>query len=356
MRMLATKKYYFLIEANKSCQVSFTARWVYSFLVFRASLSKPASGACIVRNCGLSNRGSKKYLSELRKANLLAEREGYYLAREPSSECWPWFITKGNASLLPWFHRFASFAVYVPNPHQGLPLSHSAMLSLVWSLRHGSGWITIRPSALATMLFPDMNRTSAKRQVNRAAKNLREKGLLDDSWNVTIEETHHHYWRDADQLVNPRSRSDVEMESLREYVLACLGDRASEHFFRSRFELGMRLEQHEHVMRHAGYNQRQILEYWRDVIYEGSYCGKRALMLEAFIARGFTPVFKAAEEMTAENRIARSYVGISLGLLRRLTQYECLTLNQMYGKKNSNGEWLLMYYEPDHDRMKVKAV
>ena len=53
------------------------------------------------------------------------------------------------------------------------------------------------------------------------------------------------------------------------------------------------------------------------------------------------PVFTLAEEMTAENRIGKGYMGISLGLLRRLTQYELLTIKDMAGKTNSNGESLL---------------
>ena len=72
------------------------------------------------------------------------------------------------------------------------------------------------------MLFPEMNRASAKRQINRAAKNLRDKGLLDHRWNVTVQKEHHHLWRDADHLANPRSRSDVGLVSLREHVLDCL--------------------------------------------------------------------------------------------------------------------------------------
>jgi hypothetical protein len=60
MSMLSQKKYYFAVEPTKSCPLSFPARWVYSFLVFRTSLSKPASEACIFRNCGFSNRGVKK--------------------------------------------------------------------------------------------------------------------------------------------------------------------------------------------------------------------------------------------------------------------------------------------------------
>jgi hypothetical protein len=155
MSMLSQKKYYFAVEPTKSCPLSFPARWVYSFLLFRTSLSKPATAACVFRNCGLSNRAVKNYLSELREANLLAEANGRYVAREPSGERWQWFVQKSNAENLPWFQRFATYAVYVPNPHQKLPLTHSALLSLAWSLKHGSGWHTIRTSGLATMLFPE---------------------------------------------------------------------------------------------------------------------------------------------------------------------------------------------------------
>ena len=63
--MLPNKKYYFFVEPTPSCQLSFSARWVYSFLIFRTSLNKPASESCIVRNCGISNRAVKNYLSEL---------------------------------------------------------------------------------------------------------------------------------------------------------------------------------------------------------------------------------------------------------------------------------------------------
>ena len=67
-----------------------------------------------------------------------------------------------------------------------LPLMHSALLSLVYSLKQGSGG-NDPASGLATMMFPAMNPLSAKRQINRAAKNLRALGLLDDRWNITVE-------------------------------------------------------------------------------------------------------------------------------------------------------------------------
>jgi hypothetical protein len=66
-------------------------------------------------------------------------------------------------------------------------------------------------------------------------------------------------------------------------------------------------------------------------------------------------VFKLAEDMTAENRIGKGCVGISLGLLRRLTRYELLTINDMCGKTNSKGASLLPYYEPDHERLRKGA-
>jgi hypothetical protein len=127
--MLANKKYYFAVEPTKSCPLSFAARWLYSFLLFRTSLNKPAAEACVCRNLGICNRAVKGYLGKLREAGLVAETNGHYVASEPSVECWQWFVQKGNSEALPWFQRFASYAVYVPNPHQGLPLTHSALLS-----------------------------------------------------------------------------------------------------------------------------------------------------------------------------------------------------------------------------------
>ena len=103
----------------------------------------------------------------------------------------------------------------------------------------------------------------------------------------------------------------------------------------------MHVDRCEKVMKRAGYNQRQILDYWDDVLFEPGYCNRCLEFIEVFAGRGFMPVFTLAEDMTAENRIAKGYVGISLGLLRRLTQYELLTIKDMGGKTNSKGESLL---------------
>ena len=351
--MLEDKKYYFMIEPTKSCRLSFSARWLYSFLVYRSSLNKPAAEACMVRNPAICNRAVKKYLGELRDAGLLAEVNGNYLASEPATEMWSWFVRKGNAGALPWFRQFATYAVYVPNPRQGMPLSHSALLSLVWSLRHGSGWQKIRPAALATMLFPEMHRDSAKRQINRAARSLREKGLLDDGWNVTVQEAHFHYWRDADHFLNPRSRTEVDQGSLRTYVVGCMEKVFPAMLFHSIYTFGMHIERCEQLMKKAGYNQRQIIDFWDEVIFEADYCNKMVGVVEAF-AKGFPTLLKVAEEITADNRISRGYVGISLGLLRKLSKYECLKIKDMAAKKNSNGESLLKYYEPDMELTKAK--
>ena len=205
------------------------------------------------------------------------------------------------------------------------------------------------------MLFPEMSRASAKRQTNRAAKNLRDKGLMDHRWNISVQKEHLHLWRDADHLANPRSRSDVGLVSLRYHILDCMENYECHHCFSCGRELGIHLDYIERMMKKAGYNQRQILDYWDDVVFEPGFCDRRLVYLEVFAGRGFMPVFKLAEDMTAENRIAKGYVGISLGVLRRLTQYELLTIKDMSGKTNSKGEPLLRYYEPDHERLRKGA-
>jgi hypothetical protein len=108
-------------------------------------------------------------------------------------------------------------------------------------------------------------------------------------------------------------------------------------------------------MKKAGYNQRQIIDYWDEVMFEPGYCHKQCRFLEVFAGKGFLPVFKMAEDMTVENRIGKGYVGISLGLLRKLTQYEMLTIKDLAAKKNSNGECLLRYYEPNHERLRASG-
>ena len=186
-RMLTNKKYYFIVEATKSCQLSFPARWVYSFLVFRTSVNKPAAEACIFRNLGICNRAVKGYLAELREAGLLAEVNDHYLASEPSEECWQWFVQKRQSAALPWFQRFASYAVYVPNPHQRLPLTHSALLvagvvTTAWQWTGNDQTIGISDDAVSQTSIV----TVPSGKSTEAAKNLRDKGLLDDCWKVTV--------------------------------------------------------------------------------------------------------------------------------------------------------------------------
>jgi hypothetical protein len=193
------------------------------------------------------------------------------------------------------------------------------------------------------MLFPDLSRLTAKRQVNRAAKNLRDKGLLDGQWNVTIGEGHQGYWRDADQLANPRSRSDVPYANLRECVLGSLQQYQCQFFFENLCSMGRHLDHCEQVMKQAGYNQPQILQYWQDVLYDPAFCNAKCRFVEVFIGRAFLPVFKLAEQMTSQNRTAKGYIGISLGLLRKLSQYEMLAIKDLDRKADSTG---LLLYEP----------
>ena len=195
-----------------------------------------------------------------------------------------------------------------------LPLMHSALLSLVWSLNNGDRWWHIRTAGLATMMFPAMNPLSAKRQINRAAKNLRAMGLLDDQWNITLQEEHHHLWRDAEELVNPRIKKDVGYPNSREYLLECLR-KYDCRFYKGKVEMSRDLDSHDLAMRNAGYNRKQILDYWEVVMLNRQFCEKQPRFVEMFVKKGFRVAFNVAEDITRENRLAGKYSGISLGLL-----------------------------------------
>ena len=90
------------------------------------------------------------------------------------------------------------------------------------------------------------------------------------------EEKHHHLWRDADHLANPRSRSAIlDYASLREIFIDCLGNYQCQSLRESLRNGQMILEEYEHMMKMAGYNQRQILDYWDDVLFEPAYCDRQ---------------------------------------------------------------------------------
>lgn len=347
--MLEKKKYVFLLEPTKSCQLSFNARWVYSFLVYRTSYDKVASENCICGNVSICNRAVKKYLSELRDAGLLVEERGRYLASDPGKR-WQWFTRKKKADNLPWFEQFASYAVYVPKSGQKLPLMHSALLSLVYSLINGEKWWNFRTTGLATMMFPAMKADSAKRQINRAAENLRALGLLDDRWNITLQEKHYHLWRDAEELVNRRIKTDVGYPNSREYVLDCL-HKYDCRFYKGKAEMSRDLDTHDLAMRNAGYNRKQILDYWDEIMLD--FCESQPRFVEMFIKKGFPVAFKVAEDITKENRIMGKYSGISLGLLRQISQQEIRTIKDLDAKQSypdANGQTSsqLIYYDPNY--------
>ena len=353
--MLKKKKYVFMVEPTKSCQLSFHARWVHSFLVYRVSFGKAASEDCICRNLNICNRAVKKYLSELRDAGLLVAERGRYLASDPR-ERWHWFVQKENSENLPWFERFGSYAVYVPKSGQKLPLMHSALLSLIYSLHNGKKWWHFNTTGLATMMFLAMKPSSAKRQVNRAAQNLRALGLLDDRWNLTMQERHHDLWRDADKLISRRSRSDVGYLSSREYVSNCMKNFDCQ-FYSSKVQMGRDLDSHDLAMRNAGYNRKQIVEYWEEVLYDPQFCDALPDFVEMFIKKGFLVAFQVAEDITKENRLGGTFSGISLGLLRQKSQQEIRTIKDWDAKRSypdASGQThsQLIYYDPNYFQLR----
>jgi hypothetical protein len=353
--MLEKKKYVFMVEPSKSCQLSFHARWVYSFLVYRVSFGKAASEDCICRNINVCNRAVKKYLHELRDAGLLVEERGRYLASDPG-EHWQWFVQKDNSENLPWCERFGSYSVYVPKCGQKLPLMHSALLSLIHSLYKAKKWWHFTTTGLATMMFPAMKADSAKKQVNRAAENLRALGLLDDQWNITLQEEHHHLWRDAEELVNPHVKTDVGYRNSREYVLACLKNHDC-RFYKGKAEMSRDLDSHDLAMRSAGYNRKQILDYWEEVMGNPQFCDCQFRFVEMFIKKGFHMAFQVAENITKENRLAGTFSGISLGMLRQKSQQEIRTIKDWDAKRtnpDANGQTYsqLIFYEPDYFQLR----
>jgi hypothetical protein len=82
---------------------------------------------------------------------------------------------------------------------------------------------------------------------------------------------------------------DVGLVSLREHDLDCMEGYECYLCFSNACELGMHVDRCEKVTKKAGYNQRQILDYWDDLLCEPGYCNRCLEFIKVFTGRGFIP-------------------------------------------------------------------
>ena len=163
-------------------------------------------------------------------------------------------------------------------------------------------------------------------------------------------------WRDAEELVNLRIKTDVGYLSSREYVLRCL-EQYDCRFYKGKVEMSRDLDSHDLAMRSAGYNRKQILDYWEEVMLNHQFCDCQPRFVEMFIKKGFRVAFQVAEDITRENRFGGKFSGISLGMLRQKSQQEIRTIKDLDAKRSypdANGQTSsqLIYYDPNYYQLR----
>jgi hypothetical protein len=121
--------------------------------------------------------------------------------------------------------------------------------------------------------------------------------------------------------------------------------------------MGKDLDQHDQAMRKAGYNSKQISDYWYEIMMDPQFCDRQYRLIEMFVRKGFPVAFMVAEEITVVNRATGKYSGISLGMLRKKSQQTLLDMkywDEKRSARDSKGQTssMLMYYDSSHEGLR----
>ena len=289
---MKNKKYIFYCETTKDNRLSFPQNLLYSFLVYRSKKNNPPSINRIAENLGGNKRTIAKNLAILQSHHLADGTK----ALPPDAEHERWWRYKADADC--WQDRFASFKLYLPT--KALPLSHSAVISLIISLHKNENWV-FSIGGLATMLFPALSQKSGKREMWRIVAELKERNLLNDWWDVKPDES---LWRDAGFQQIESKLSDILPEEYEPVVFSSLDN------------LVASMDYCEDLMKKSNFARKQIHEHFQCV-------NKVPLdVMETYFLH-FPKIFGWCEKITNENRINGKFSGASsIGLLTKKTADE----------------------------------
>lgn len=332
--MLKHKRYLFMLNATAECELpNWNHLAVYSFLVYRAGMqNKSARIERIAKWLRLHWQTVQLALDDLQRLGLVAPLEnGRYIAQEPSSSQWSWFLTVTNTDNWAWHKRFASYRYYVTK-HIGadtLTPRESAILCKVHSWQESGLKINKKGFATQTLI--------AYRTVTAIFARLKARGLLDDQLRVAITEAQTRYWEDQHR---PKTKPT---NSLRDWFAKAWGDIECE-YFDSLDHMCHFLELSEESMLRAGYNRKEIRDYFRFVAVE--LLDKQPECIEVFLLRVFSRLFAAVERVHDTNR--HLYPN-SLGLLKYQSRGVCNDLMRNYNKDQ------LIGWEPSFEWSNGKA-
>jgi hypothetical protein len=381
--LLPDKKYLFVLLATKSCQLKFEDLLIYSFLMYRAGTTHPTvAQRRIADNLGFCRTTVRQSLRTLEELVLVGKtNEGRWYGVDPKEKS-AWFVTikKVNTAGWQWYKRFASFRMCIPRPKRMMPPENhpspndgngqakpadsslpiggngtpsgtkaencltpreNAVLWKIHSWNTGRFLMTVTHQGIATQLC--LHRET----VCRVIKQLKNKKLLDDDLQATIKDGQHHYWLEAPKKLR-RNPKTAAPSSLADTVTSWYKSRNGQFvYFPDAKKLGSMLNRYEEVMREAGYNSSDLLNYWQTTAY--TYCRGNPRYLECFILNGFLTVFQVTEEIHAAKGMGYRN---SLGLLKRKTEGVIHSIQKRYEGRPRIDYDPLLDWEPDFGELR----
>ena len=165
------KKYIFYCETTKDNKLSFPQNVLYSFLVYRSKKHNPPSINCIAENLGGNKRTIAKNLGILQSHQLADGTKALSPDDQIMKAGGDIKVKQSDGKI-----GFASFKLYIPT--KALPLSYSAVISLIMALHENEDWV-FSIGGLATILFPALSKESGKREIRRIVCRVEAKETIE---------------------------------------------------------------------------------------------------------------------------------------------------------------------------------
>jgi len=343
---ITNAKNLFFLQAKKGCPLSFNARFVYSFLVYRIGQAKgkthPASVTIkqITNGTGLDKDCARAAIEELEYHGLCAwtvkktvayeldgksgpvsveRQQGRVIALEGDS--YDWFSERGIKRHAEWFDRFAYFKVSIPRSGT-LASRHNALF-----------WLIHRRPRQKQVWYARILGIS-KNTVGPAIETLRQKKYLLGFGLVTA--------ATADYSIYDQKKPKREKQRVLSIPLENPSALKFE-WFEGHEQFAAKVKDMGELMLQCGFTEKAVFEYWSWTIQK---LGGRFDFLEIFV-RDWHELFGHVEGVTGLNRQQGLFRGPnSGGLLKQETE---MAIKVLECHLKNSGSVFLWSYAPSQE-------
>jgi hypothetical protein len=309
------KQFLLMLVRAKTCPLSMRAVWAYSYLVYRSRLNWAATQRELEEVTGLHHKTMTKILTELKQCELVELKDDLYFACDDQNQ---YFHRKKNTDIPDWQDRFQTVTVYRLIPNQStLTFTQNLVLWLIHSYNlRGS---KIRRQGCATQLGISLT------TVKCAIRHLRSTHLMDDQWNLTLDDQAKTLWTDVPEKDAEEKKAVAENDFLLAIRVIKQFPEGYKPQFKKFAETRDDLKGWFGLLRQADYTNRQIEDFFLKELREMCAINKDNgaipyLCLDCYLNRCLGHVFQLAQQITDDNRRRRRFAGRnSLGIFREIS-------------------------------------